>query len=125
MLTAKDEEFFKRAFELAKLGEHRVRVGCLAVSKSTPLCGSFNKIRNITTKGVEYTAHTYHAEQNVLAMIPYRLVNSSTLYVCRIDGNNDLKPSKPCFRCRKKINKAGIKEIVYWNRKILKERIPI
>ena len=122
MITHKDERFFTQAYELAQYGEHRVRVGCVATIKSTPIAGGFNTVRNITTSGVHYSAHTNHAEMNVLDMIPYMSRAKVSLYVCRIDSEGLLKPSKPCRRCIKSIHIVGIKEVIFWDQTIQKIR---
>lgn len=115
MITSKDEMFFSRAFELARFGEHRVRVGCLAVNKSTPIAGTWNTIRNATTNGVPYTAHTNHAEASCINLVPYLRRSKITLYVCRIDSNDLLKPSKPCKHCMTVIRGNRVKEVIFWN----------
>ena len=120
MITAKDEMFFSRAFELAQYGEHRVRVGCIATIKSTPIAGTWNTIRNTTISGVPYTAHTNHAEASCINLVPYLRRSSITLYVCRIDSNGYLKPSRPCKHCMKVIRGNRIKEVVFWNDTIQK-----
>jgi len=122
MITHKDERFFTQAYNLAMNGEHRVRVGCVATIKSTPIAGGFNTIRNITTSGVHYSAHTNHAEMNVLDMIPYMSRAKVSLYVCRIDSEGRLKPSLPCRRCLREIRTIGVKEIIYWNHTLEKIR---
>lgn len=123
MITHKDERFFSQAFELASYGEHRVRVGCVATIKGTPIAGAFNTIRNITTSGVHYTAHTNHAEANCIDMVPYLSREKISLYVCRIDSLGNLKPSLPCRRCLKLIRVQHIKEVIYWNQTLQKIRL--
>ena len=122
MITAKDEYFFTKAWELASYGEHRVRVGCVAVIKSTPIAGSFNTIRNTTVSGVPYTAHTNHAEENCISMIPYLSRSKATIYICRIDSEGALKASKPCKHCLRLIRRHQIKEVVFWDYTIQKIR---
>lgn len=122
MITRRDEYFFHKAFELAKFGEHRVRVGCFASVKNRPICGTWNTIRNTTVSGVPYTALTNHAEDSCIGMIPYMSRSNATLYVCRIDLDDNLKPSYPCKHCMRLVRNNNIKEVVFWNHTIQKTR---
>lgn len=111
---------FEKAKMLAVHGEHRVRVGCIVARKTRPLAGAFNTVRNkdYTSLGDEFHKHTYHAEINCLRLLPYEQVarGGLTLYVCRLNHWDELKASKPCWRCLKHIQEQGaISRIVYWD----------
>jgi len=119
-LSQSHYNLFNKARDLAEFGEHRIRVGCVIARKSRPLVGTFNTIRNDEPKnlGDEYHKHTYHAEANGLRLLPYEQASTGglTMYVCRINRQGKLKPSKPCFRCIHAIQEQGaVSRIIFWD----------
>lgn len=106
-----DYKFFERAVDLALNGEHRVRVGALAVARGKPVAGAWNVVRN--TSPVDYRDMTEHAEMACLMMVSKRLKPATTLYVARINKAGDYMPSLPCPRCRVILRTAGIKAVVF------------
>lgn len=119
MISKTDEYLFKKTLDLAKYGEHRVRVGSLAAIKRRPICGAFNTTRNLTC--VDYQDRGNHAEMNVLASIPYEKREQVTLYVARLSVGNTIKDSFPCRFCFSELEDAGIKSIVYWGNSQLRK----
>jgi len=121
MITKKDEYFYQKALELAEFGEHRVRVGCVSVYKSTIITGTFNTHRN-SSFGVPYTDLTTHAEKSCINLMPRHMRSGATLYIARIDQDGRVKPSKPCGRCMRMILEQEIKEMVFWDENLRKVR---
>lgn len=113
MIYNSDLRFFKKAATLALSGEHRVRVGCLAVCKGKPVAGAWNTIRN--TSPVKFKDMTIHAEMACLNQVSYRLHSSTYLYVARISKANELLPSYPCAKCMKKLMKTDLKGIYFFD----------
>ena len=113
MISNTERYLFDEATRLAEFGEHRVRVGAIAATGRTKVAGAFNTSRNRSP--VDYTAITYHAEHNLLRMLPYNLRQRSTVYISRIDTDGRVCDSKPCPRCMKKLKRAGIARIVYYS----------
>lgn len=119
MITLTNKRLFARAYELALHGEHRVRVGALAAVKSTPVAGAFNTFRN-NPNNVVFTAQTRHAEWNCMHMVPYTQRTKVSLYVARVDTDNNLKASMPCVRCRAMLKRMNVKEVIFWDQTIQK-----
>lgn len=113
-MFAKDFERFSKAARLAENGEHRTRVGCVAVVGGKIVSGAFNTHRN-SQNIVPYSFATYHAETNTLAGVPYEQLPRTVLYVARISKSGELLPSKPCWRCTEQIKRSGIKTVIYYD----------
>ena len=113
MVSGTDKHLFAKAAKLAKFGQHRVRVGCVAAIKRRAIAGAFNTSRNITL--VKYTDRGNHAEMNTLAGVPYEKRDQVTFYVVRLSVSGDIVDSFPCEYCFEELTKAGIKNIVYWH----------
>lgn len=109
-----DIKFLERAAELAENGEHRVRVGALAVSKGKPLAGAWNTIRN--TSPVGFVDISVHAEVACIEMLSYQILPRTTLYVVRINKAGEIMPSEPCPRCLTFLEAANIRSIVYYDK---------
>lgn len=131
-LYVKDHGFYQKALELAENGEHRVRVGCIAAVGNKLIAGGFNTYRN-DPRLTDFGNATYHAEQNVLNMVPARLLDKVTLYIARIKQNGEPVASEPCNRCKMKLkgfysahrNLSKIDSVVYLdkNYNLVKERV--
>lgn len=105
-----DTDWWMKAFELAKFGEHRVKVGCLAVVRGNPVAGTWNTLRNYESN-VNFTEMTVHAEMACLSLVSERLRPSATFYIARIGKSGYSLPSHPCDRCMVELKRAGIKYI--------------
>ncbi len=113
-MTIKDQRLFDRAYDIARFGQHRVRVGAIAAIGNTQLSGAFNLQRNLPH--VPFGAQTVHAERACLCLVPYEKRDKVTLYVARIDSLGNIKPSKPCEKCAVSlIHEYHIKDVVFWN----------
>jgi len=92
-----DIELFRRASELARLGEHqRVRVGAILTRGRKTLNSGFNRLRN-DGANVPYGAATWHAERQVLTGVLAQ--SNCTLYVARLNLAGTVVASWPCDDC--------------------------
>lgn len=123
-LSQKDMQCYNGAVALARNGEHRVRVGALAVVSGKKVAGAFNTFRN-DPANTSYRNATYHAEMNALCQVSERLLSRVTLYIARLDIFHNQKPSAPCKYCDALCRDMGIKAIVYLdpNLHLVKERL--
>lgn len=122
MLYTKDLERFSRAAALAENGQHRAKVGCVAVVGGKIVSGAFNTFRN-SQKTVPFSYATYHAETNTIAGIPYEGLTKATLYIARVSAAGKLLASHPCWRCVQEIQSKGIKSVVYYDgKKLIKQK---
>lgn len=123
-VSSRDKIQYQCALNLARYGQHRVRVGCTATVNGKRVAGAFNTIRN-DHNNTDYLSATYHAEINTLVQVPHRLMGRVTLYIARLDVLNRRKPSYPCRLCYEFCSEKGIKAIVYMNQdnQLVKERV--
>ena len=64
-------------------------------------------------EGKQVTTKSVHAELDAIIGVPVHLLRGSTIYVARILANGSTGLAKPCASCRKIIEAANIKKIVY------------
>ena len=101
--------------EAIKSDVRRSQMSCLALNSSQT--GVISKSHNAKIHGYE-NKWTLHAEERVLAKYRGRI---DTLLIYRANGSHK---SKPCIRCRRLIEEAGIKRIIYFDgNKWIMERI--
>jgi tRNA(Arg) A34 adenosine deaminase TadA len=87
MISDKDKYMMVRAAELARFGEHRVRVGCVITSHGKIIVGAFNTRRNLTNIEYEVYGRTTHAEIAAAKQIefdPSRNARGYRIYVARV-----------------------------------------
>lgn len=103
-----DVKQFARATEAAYFGEHdRVRVGAVLTRGRTIMRVRHNVVRS----GVEGPDKPSHAERRAIAGQP---AIKGTLYVARIDLNNEWASSWPCDECMVHIVACScVSKIVY------------
>ena len=53
---------------------------------------------------------TRHAE---IELLSHNKIKGSTVYVCRVNNQNDLMYSRPCGMCLAAMKSAGVKKVVY------------
>jgi deoxycytidylate deaminase len=103
------------ALRSAKTSNERFRVGAVAVSGGRVIGVSCNKGRNHPTiledEDIKFQA-SICAERRLLASLGNK-AKGVTIYVARAKKNGNFGLSKPCERCRKALNDAGVKKVVY------------
>jgi len=119
-ILQRDMSLYYEAVLLAEQSGYTTRVGCIAAKGNKVIGGAFNTVRN-SGKNVPHEHATFHAETNVLRMLPKP--DRVTLYIARIGRTETFLASRPCNRCMKAIREFGIREIVYVNyhQRIVKE----
>lgn len=120
MITAKDKWGYDLAMQVAKLSQCRYRLGAVIVKGSRVLSVGCNvtKSHPIHKEYPNWTI-SIHAEHSAILKATTD-VSGATVFVARQGGN---KASKPCSFCLAVLLEAGIKEIVYYNGALVRERI--
>lgn len=121
-VSAHDERLFRRAADLAVLGEHnRVRVGSILTKGHRQISSGYNRTRN-AADNVPYGFATWHAERQTIDKVP---AGNYTLYVARLGLEGQWLPSFPCQDCMIEIVACDcVSKICYFdNDSILKVRI--
>ena len=90
-----DLTLFGRASEIARSGEHAVRVGAVLAKGLRTINSGHNRYRN-DMRNVPYGYATWHAERQVVSQVGKR---NCTLYVARLGINGHVLASWPCDEC--------------------------
>lgn len=56
---------------------------------------------------------TRHAELSVILNVPYALTNGASIYVVRVNNDDEFRYSKPCEMCQSVMEFVGIKNVYY------------
>jgi deoxycytidylate deaminase len=110
-LSAKDRTMIYRAQMVAATSNHRFQHGAIITDHGKVRAVGVNFARN-DPRNVEIPDSSVHAEIAALNSIRGNS-QGLTLYVARQRKNGDAAQSKPCVSCQQKIEKAGIKRVVY------------
>lgn len=116
MMTMKrHENLIKRAVRVAQNSTYRWQHGSVVAKGNKVLGFAPNKLRNAPI--VDQHNVSDHAERATLReLLKVREdLRGCTIYIARINKQNDTMMSRPCPDCMKAIINAGIKEIVYTN----------
>jgi deoxycytidylate deaminase len=103
------------ALKTAKTSDERFKVGAVAVAGGRVIGTTCNKGRNHPTILEDDDIKTQAAicaERRLLAILGNK-VKGATIYVARVKKDGSFGLSKPCERCKKALNDAGIKKVVY------------
>ncbi len=103
------------ALKTAKLSDERFKVGAVAVSGGRVIGVACNKGRNhptILEDNVIKSQASVCAERRLLSTLGQKAKNA-TIYVARVKKNGSFGLSKPCERCRKALNDADVKKVIY------------
>jgi deoxycytidylate deaminase len=103
------------ALKTAKTSDERFKVGAVAVSGGRVIGTACNKSRNHPTvledKDIKSQAGIC-AERRLLGIIGEK-AKGVTIYVARARKDGSFGLSEPCDRCKKALNSANIKKVVY------------
>jgi deoxycytidylate deaminase len=114
-ISNKDLSMLLLALKSAKTSDERFKVGAVAVSGGRVIGVTCNKSRNHPTvledKDIKSQAGIC-AERRLLAILGKK-VKGATIYVARARKDGSFGLSEPCSRCRKALNDADIKKVVY------------
>lgn len=114
-MSGKHGSRIKQAARVAQHSQYRWKHGAVVVRGGRVLGYAPNKFRN--SPYVDPKNVTDHAEAAIIRELlkNYPDLRGSTIYIARINNNNEVKMSRPCINCMKLIVDAGIKEIIYTN----------
>lgn len=111
----KDLIFIDVAKEYAGMSTAKKRHGAVVVRKGRIIGRGFNKTTNDPKTVSEEHIKTHcsrHAEVEAMRNANWN-VKGCTLYVARVSKSGRIGNSRPCEYCQEKIEKMGIKKIVY------------
>lgn len=114
-LSNRDKQYLKLAVNAALSSKERRKHGAVIVKSNRVLSIGVNKFRNhpdIIPEPFIKRACSVHAEVDALKKIGYDARNA-TIYVARVNNQNQPMMSRPCNNCYTTIKDAGIKNIVY------------
>lgn len=106
---------FKWADDLCQMNKrYTIKCSALVVKNAQIICGNLASFR-VTAYNTE--AH-FHPEATILDMYSSELENLS-LYVVRMNLDNEPQPSRPCTKCMKQLDECPeITTIYYRNEKL-------
>lgn len=91
----------------AKKSNHIYKLGAIVVSKNKIVGRGYN----FALREYNYKGESTHAEVCAMQNTNAWQVEGADLYVARISGSGELKTSKPCHLCMKRMKKMGIKTV--------------
>lgn len=104
--------FYKDATVAADFVDYSLKVGCLATVGDKIIAVASQRLVH-DSLNVPYVEACYHAEYNVLNMLPNPA--KVTLYVAKLKNDREL-PSRPCVSCMKQMLSMNVPYIVYLDR---------
>ncbi len=113
-ISNKHRKFIFTASKIASKSNLNNKHGCVIVHRGKILSTGYNCCHYNN-----HNIHTRHAEFDCISKIKKIrnknkiLLSECSLYVVRINDENNLKNSKPCNKCFEYIIKSGIKKIYY------------
>lgn len=109
-----NKSFFRLAKNVAKLSDHRVKVGCV-ISKKRPLIAASNisKTHPIFANPYNSIVGSIHAEIRCITHLNRKDLKGATIYIYRETKDGIPAYSRPCEMCMKEIIKSKIKYIYY------------
>lgn len=115
-LSRKQKSFLSLAAKVAESGNMSYKHGAVIVKGGRVVSVGINKWRispEMASKEKEYNPNmTYHAEADAISRVSGDL-SGAVIFVARINKKGLWSFSRPCNRCMKLINSAGIKKIIY------------
>jgi deoxycytidylate deaminase len=91
----------------------RQKHGCVIVRRGSVLAMGYNKRRAHDYYGwLPEDKCSFHAEVVAIRKTKQDLANA-TIYVARINGSEKERYSAPCPYCKKVIEEAGIRKVIY------------
>lgn len=115
----RDERFIRKALKKAEESQHYFQTAALIAKGSRILAAAVNchKTHPLQEKFKPLWQRKYanstHAELRAIVALPQELLQDATLYVARRLKCGLGGLSRPCAMCRKVIEAAGLKRVVY------------
>lgn len=114
-LSKTDRAYLNVARYMAKKSHARNTHGAVVVKSGRVMGTGYNKDRNhpaiVSPEHIKSDC-SYHAEQVAIREAGDNL-RGAIIYVARVNKNGQDRNSKPCPRCNKLIQDAGIKRVVF------------
>jgi len=116
-ISKKTKSYFERAKSEAKKSTYRVKHGAILVKGGNIINVAYNE-NSYCSFGMRFRERnvgdaTLHAELKCILGIDKSKTDGATLYVVRINNNEEFRMSKPCPMCQEGMRFCGIKRIVY------------
>ena len=116
--TNKIERYLELAKNEARQSKYgKLRHGAVLVKGGSVINASYNK-NNFSSFGNRFRKHgcghdTHHAELGCILVLDKSKTTGTTLYVVRINKDDDFRLSKPCDMCHEVLKYCGVRKVVY------------
>lgn len=112
-ITAKDFKAYDLAKKTAALSDCRYKMGAVIIGKGGKVLSIGNNILKSHSQHIHWPTWVVSIHAEMRAIIKANCdIRGSTIYICRLGGN---EISRPCDHCMACIIDAGIRSIVYSN----------
>lgn len=115
MLSNKELSFLELAIKTAEMSECRQRHGAVITKGGSVLSIGWNKLKNhpsvLPEKEILFHAGV-HAEVDCIKKLGSS-ARGATIYIARINKGGEVRYSEPCKNCKRAIEQAGIKKVIY------------
>jgi deoxycytidylate deaminase len=125
-ISKKDEKFLAMASHYASKSTMNSRHGCIVVLNGVVVANGFNHLRNYSSDKMLNQCYSCHAEiaavRNAMKFTKIKqhdehrqnsLLKRMTLYVVRLNNDDEFLDSKPCIHCYSTLKEIGVKNIIY------------
>lgn len=103
------------AISVAKQSTMRKRYACIVIYQNQIISTGFNQKIGYTyerNKESSKTRKSYHAEIRALCRIKdQKILSKCTIYIIRIDRNDEVWDAIPCAHCSKYLQRKGIQGV--------------
>lgn len=126
IISKKEEKFIAIASHYASKSTMNSRHGCIVVLNGNVIGNGFNHLRNYSSDKMMNHCYSCHAEiaavRNAIKFTKIRqydeerqnsLLKRMTLYVVRVNNDDEFLDSKPCNHCYCQLKEIGIRNIIY------------
>ena len=104
-------EIINLLIDLAKKSNMRKRYACVIIYQGKIISSGYNFRKNSQNRIPDNERKSYHAERNALVSIKdKKILKKCTIYLLRIDRDNQPFPGIPCEMCSKFLKRKGILE---------------
>lgn len=116
-LSRKKKQWLDRTIGLAYGSDCSMRLGAIIVKSGSLLSTGINSMRN-NPNDLYYGGTSVHAEMAALRELrgpdnTYASAKGATIFVARIWKNGTTANARPCDKCYKALNEAGVSTIIY------------
>ncbi len=125
-ISKKDEKFLAIASHYASKSTMNNRHGCIVVLNGGVIANGFNHLRNYSNDKMLNHCYSCHAEiaavRNAIKFTKIKqhdehkqnsLLKRMTLYVVRVNNDDEFLDSKPCSHCYCTLKEIGVRNVIY------------